>query len=68
MPLLQALVFFLLLTLPSDSPEPEQVVVSQYRIVRGMMAETRHNVTRNECWKILHLINEVEVIYEQKRQ
>ena len=63
MPLLQALLFVMLLSLNADSPEPEQVVVSQFRMVRGILTEVRHDVVRDKCYRVLHL-QDVEVIYE----
>ena len=57
---LMAIIFILLLTLVGDSPEPEQVVVSRYRQVRGITTEERHEVTLDKCRRFLHL-REVEV-------
>jgi hypothetical protein len=63
MSFMQVIAFILILTLPADSPEPEQVIVSRYRIIRGVMAETRHDLVKNKCYKILHL-KECEVEYD----
>lgn len=63
-PTITAIAFILLLTLAGDSPEPEQIVVSHYRQVRGIVTEVRHEVTRDRCRKIIHL-KEVEVEYER---
>ena len=55
-----AIAFILLLTLVGDSPEPEQIVVSKFRQVRGIVTEERHEVTKDKCRRIIHL-KEVEV-------
>ena len=60
MTLIQAIAFVLLLSLGGDSPEPEQIVVSRFRQVRGVVVEERHEVTRDKCRRILHL-REVDV-------
>ena len=62
MTLIQAIAFVLLLTLGGDSPAPEQITVSKYRQVRGVVVEERHEVTRDNCRRIIHL-KEVEVEY-----
>jgi len=58
--IITAIAFLLFFSLAGDSPEPEQIVVSEYRQVRGITVEERHEVTKNKCRKIIHL-NEVEV-------
>jgi hypothetical protein len=64
MTLIHAIAFLMLLTLRADSPEPESVVVSQFRIVRRVLVEARHEVTKNRCYRILHL-KDIEVEYEE---
>ena len=54
MPLLQAIIFLLLITLNADSPAPE-MVVSQFRMVRGILTEVRHDLIKNRCYRVLHL-------------
>jgi hypothetical protein len=53
----------MLLSLNDDSPEPEQVVVSQFKVVRGILTEVRHDLIKNRCYRVLHL-QDVEVEYE----
>jgi len=55
-----AIVFILFLSLAGDSPEPEQIIVSKYRQVRGITVEERHEVTKDKCRRFIHL-KEVEV-------
>lgn len=62
--IITAIAFVLLFTLVGDSPEPEQIAVSKFRQVRGVVVEERHEVTKDKCWRIIHL-KEVEVERER---
>ena len=57
--IITAIAFVLLLSLAGDSPEPEQLVVSKFRQVRGITVEERHEVTKDKCRRFMHL-KEVE--------